>query len=302
MNLSVLDQLRQVALTPLRRSFGADRFAEEQYHSPPGDPGLFGAQSVAWRVHADPSTLVGGISALMLQSLHPLAMAGVADHSDFRERPFERLGRTASFVAATTFASTEVAEAVIAIVRAVHTHVVGLAPDGRPYAASDPELVRWVHVVEVASFLKAHRRYHPMPVRGRDVDRYFAETAVVAEKLGATDVPKSRAEVIAYMGAIRPHLERGDQAAQAMRFLVRPIGSDPLTKSVSVLLELAAIGLLPPWARRMHGLVLPAPVELSAIRPPTWALLNGLRVLGGSPAFVGEARRRCEQAGDTAAA
>lgn len=302
MNIPMLDQVRHLAMTPLRRSFEVDRFDEEQYHSPSGDPGLFGPDSVTWRVHSDPSTIVGGLSALMLQSLHPLAMAGVAEHSDFRERPFERLGRTASFVSATTFASSEVAESVIAIVRAVHTRVVGTAPDGRPYAASDPDLLRWVHVVEMGSFVRAHRRYHPLPVRGRDIDRYFAETAVVAEKLGAHDVPRSRAEVIEYMRGIRSELEAGDQAREAMRFLLQPFGSDPISKGLSQLLELAAVGLLPGWARKMHGVMLPSAVEFSTIRPATWALLNGLRTLGGSPQFVAEARKRCQAPARPAAA
>ena len=300
--IPMLDQVRHLAMTPLRRSFEVDRFDEEQYHSPPGDPGLFGPDSVTWRVHSDPSTIVGGLSALMLQSLHPLAMAGVAEHSDYRERPFARLGRTASFVSATTYASTEVAESVIAIVKAVHTRVEGTAPDGRPYAASDPHLLTWVHVVEMGSFMRSHRRYHPLPVRGRDVDRYFAETAVVAHKLGAIDVPRSRAEVTEYMRAIRPDLAAGEQAREALSFLLRGFGADPISKGISQLMVWAAVGLLPGWARRMHGLVLPSPVELSTVRPATWALLNGLRTFAGSPQFVAEARRRCEARPGSAAA
>ena len=188
-----LVDMRRVVGRSLESAFNADRFPSEQYDDPPGDAGLFGPDSVAWTVHADISMLVGGISALMLQALHPLAAAGVVEHSRYRTEPMRRLSRTASFVAATTFGSTQVAEGVIAEVRAVHRRVEGIAPDGRFYSAQDPELLRWVHVAEVSSFLRAHRRYHPFPLRGPDLDRYFAETAIVAEKLGATDVPHAAA-------------------------------------------------------------------------------------------------------------
>ena len=291
MHVPFVDDLRRLALTPIARNFDVERFPEERYDAPPGDPGLFGPDSVTWRVHADPSLIVGGLSALMLQSLHPLAMAGVADHSDYRERPLARLSRTSSFVAATTYGSTQVAESVIAIVRAVHTRVTGTAPDGRPYSAADPELLRWVHVAEMGSFLRAHRRYHPAPVRGADIDRYFAETAVVAERLGATDVPRSRAEVRAYLRSVRPQLVAGDQAREAMGFLLRPIGSDPVTRAAGQLFVLAAVGLLPEWARRLHAVGHPRPVGLP-VRSAVWGLLNTLRMVGGPPPFVAEARRR----------
>src|SRR5215831_18847783 len=125
-----------------------------------GDAGLFGPDSVTWRVHADLSSmLVGGVSALLLQALHPLALQGVLDHSRFREDPLGRLRRTAAFIAGTTYGSTATAHALIDRVRRVHETVVGTTPGGRPYAADDPHLLTWVHVAEVTSFLRAHRRY-----------------------------------------------------------------------------------------------------------------------------------------------
>src|SRR6185436_498261 len=134
------------------------------------------------RVHANfPAMLAGGISALMLQALHPLAMAGVYDHSAFRDDPFGRLRRTATFVAGTTYGPTKVAEELVATVRRVHENVVGTAPDGRAYAASDPDLLTWVHVAEVASFLRSYRRYAGT-LSTAEQDRYFAETAIVAER------------------------------------------------------------------------------------------------------------------------
>jgi uncharacterized protein (DUF2236 family) len=245
-------------------------------------------------VHADPSGIVGGISALMLQALHPLAMAGVAEHSDYRERPFARLSRTASFVTITTYAATPVAEQVIEVVRAVHEHVRGVAPDGRPYAASDPELLRWVHVAEVGSILRAHRRYHPSPLRGADLDRYYADVAVVAEGLGAVDVPRSRAEVREYLRSVRPDLVGGEQARDVMSFLLSPIGTDPVTRAASAVLQRAAVGLLPGWARAMHGVDHPTGLELGVVRPATFWLLGALRVIGGTPVPVLEARARAD--------
>jgi uncharacterized protein (DUF2236 family) len=175
--------LRGLLNSPLRAALDSSRFPQEQYTDPPGDRGLFGPSSASWHVHGDSSMLVGGIAALLLQTLHPLAMAGVAEHSDYRERPFGRLSRVASFVAATTYGSTPVAESVVESVKAVHERVVGTAPDGRPYSAGDPDLLRWVHVAEVACFYAAHRRYHPRALRGADADRYYDEVAVVAEML-----------------------------------------------------------------------------------------------------------------------
>ena len=141
-----------------------------------GDDGLFGPDSVAWRVHGELATLIGGLRALMLQTLHPLAMAGVADHSAFRTDPFGRLQRTAGFLAATVFGTTDDAERAIATVRRVHRHVRGTAPDGRPYSASDPHLVTFVHVTEVDSFLAAHQVYGRSRLLS-DADRYVGEMA-----------------------------------------------------------------------------------------------------------------------------
>ena len=178
----VIPDPRDAVRSTIATLFSGDRFPEERYDEPLGDEGLFGSDSVAWRVHADTSMFVGGIAALMLQSLHPRAAAVVAGSSNFRERPLHRLSRTGSFVAATTYAATPVAEAIIARVRRVHDRIPG---------SSEPDLLTWIHVAEVTSFLAAYRRYHPSLVFADDVDRYLDETAVVAERLGAVDVPRS---------------------------------------------------------------------------------------------------------------
>lgn len=281
----------------LNRTMGADApgLPGEQYSDPPGDPGWFGPGSVTWRVHADPSMLVGGIAALLLQALHPPTMAGVADHSNYREDPFGRLARTSSFVVGTTYGSTEVAERLVKVVRALHRKVTGTTPEGVPYDANDPDLVTWVHTTEVASFLAAHQRFVPFPVRGEAADRYFHEMAVVAEKLGATWAPRSRVAVRAYFREMQGELSYGDQAREAVRFITTPMGSrsNPMVLLSHQALIQAAIGILPPWARDMLGFRVPAVVDWAMVRPATHVLMNTLRFAGGTPPPLVEARRRC---------
>lgn len=160
------------------------------FENPPGDPGLFGPQSVIWQVHRDfTPMLCGGVSALLLQMLHPLALAGVWDHSNFREDMIGRLRRTSQFVSVTTFGPTAEAERLIAKVKAIHLRVTGVGSDGTPYAASDPALLTWVHVAESSRFLASHLRYRN-PHLSRDLqDQYYREAARIAAALGATAIP-----------------------------------------------------------------------------------------------------------------
>jgi uncharacterized protein (DUF2236 family) len=275
----------------MQRAFEVARFPQEQYCDPPGDPGLFGPDSVTWRVNADPSLVIGGLTALMLQALHPAVLAGVFDHSNFKDQPLRRLSRTASFVRATTYGSTPVAEAIIAAVRRMHTSVVGVTPNGISYRADDPELLRWVHVAEVASFLAAHRRFHPRPVRGDALDAYYAETAVVAEMLGATEVPRSRSAVNAYFEQVRPVLAVTERTRETMSFILAPIGRDPVSQAASFVLGRAAMGLLPRWARDLYGISYPPLFERGTIVPAANALLTTLR-WAARPVVLEEARAR----------
>jgi uncharacterized protein (DUF2236 family) len=287
--------LQQQLLAPIIRTLAADRLPFEQYTDPPGDPGLFGPGSVTWRVHADPSMLIGGLCALLLQTLHPLAMAGIADHSNYREDPLGRLGRTGSFVTGTTYGSTETAERLIRLVKRIHRKVRGTAPDGRAYSASDPELVAWVHVTEVFSFLRAHQRFVPFPVRGEQADRYYHEMATIAERLGAFDVPRTRAAMRAYFRVMRPQLEASGRTLDAVRFLTTP-GRDPLIPWLSgahqVVIQ-ASVGLLPAWAREVLGMRHPTLVDWATVLPATHLLMGALRFAGGPPPALVEARRRC---------
>jgi uncharacterized protein (DUF2236 family) len=292
---AVTEQLR----TSVARSMGGGRarpgLPGEQYSDPPGDPGWFGPGSVTWRVHADPSMMVGGIAALLLQTLHPPTMAGVADHSNYREDPLGRLARTSSFVVGTTYGSTAAADHLVDVVKRVHRRVVGTTPEGVPYSAGDPDLVTWVHTTEVAMFLRAHQRFVPFPVRGEAADRYFHETAIVAEKLGATWVPRSRVAVRSYFRDIQPELAVGDQAREAVRFITTPIRSrtNPMVGLAHQTLIRAAVGLLPSWGRTLLGARQPAVVDWGMVRPATHLLMTTLRFAGGAPGPLVEARRRC---------
>jgi len=227
---------------------------------PPGDDGLFGPGSPSWAVHGDfTAMMIGGVAALLLQMLHPAAMAGVWDHSGFRRDMTGRLKRTAQFVGGTTFGSTVTAEALVARVRRVHARVRGHLPDGTPYSADDPALLTWVHAAEVSMFLAAHLRYRDpaMPPGRRDL--YLAEQARLARMLGADDVPEDWAALAAYMAAVRPRLRADARTREVSRLLIAQPSPSLATAPFNAVMMAAGVDLLPPWARRMHGLALPFP-------------------------------------------
>ncbi len=227
------------------------------FEQPPGDPGLFGPDAVCWRVHGDfTSMMVGGISALLLQALHPLALAGVWDHSNFRQDLIGRLRRTGQFISGTTYGSTRDANWLIDKVRTIHLQVTGTAADGRPYAASDPALLTWVHVAEVSSFLAAHLRYFNPDLPVSEQDRYYAEVALIAERLGATNVPRSCQEVADYLEQIRPQLSCDDRSLEIMRVLFNAPAPSHIAKPFGALMMRAGVDLLPRWAADMLGLEL----------------------------------------------
>ena len=153
-----------------------DTTAQSGFDRPIGDDGLFGPGSAVWTVHSDlTSMLIGGVSSLLLQMLHPAALSGVWDHSNFRNDMHGRLRRTARFIGMTTRGSTEAANAAIARVHVIHDQVAGTLPDGTPYSANDPILLTWVHVAEARSFLSAYIRYRALAFPGPRQDTYFAK-------------------------------------------------------------------------------------------------------------------------------
>lgn len=235
---------------PIRR-WVLDAFPRSQsgidYDRPLGDPGWFGPDSMTWRVHAElPSMLAGGLCALMLQTLHPRALAGVYDHSNFRDDLIGRLRRTTAFVAGTTYAPTAEVDALVARVRRIHTVVRG-SVDGVPYAADEPALLTWVHVTEAYGFLQGFRRYG-RAVPGPLADRYYDEYRRVAEALGATDVPRSEAQVAAYFARQQPQLRLDARAREVLQVLAEvrlPVPVPGLSRDVFLG---AGAALLPDWA------------------------------------------------------
>ncbi len=232
---------------------------EMNLQRPPGDAGLFGPGSATWAVHGDfTSMMIGGIGSLLVQMLHPAALAGVWDHSDFRRDMTGRLRRTAQFISVTTYGPTDAAERMIARVRSVHDRVAGVLPDGTPYSANDPALLTWVHAAEVDSFLRAHLRYRDpaMPVARQDA--YLDEMAQVAVRLGAEDVPRTRAALSAYLAAMRPALRVDDRTRDVARRLIRQPSPSLLNAPVNAVMMQAGIDLMPRWAAQLHGLDVPA--------------------------------------------
>jgi uncharacterized protein (DUF2236 family) len=271
-----IEQLRTDLRRQLRRSVGV----RGQPPPPCDDPALayFPPDSVTRRLHADfPSMLIGGLAALLLQMLHPLAMAGVADFSNYRGDPLGRLARTAAFLGTTSFHSREEAAAAIARVRRIHAGVAGTAPDGRPYAAEDPALLTWVHAAEVRSFLNASVAYGPVVPSRADQDRYVDEMARVALDLGALEVPRSVAGLDAYFEAVRPELRLTGQARTARNFVLRGVTRRPPELATYGLLMAAAQGTLPGWARRQLRLPSVPAGDRLAVRPATRALAGTMR-------------------------
>jgi uncharacterized protein (DUF2236 family) len=259
-----------------------------------GDAGWFGPDSVAWRVHADLGTVVGGLRALLYQTLHPLAMAGVAQHSDYRKDPWGRLHRTAEFVAATTYGTSADAGAAVARVQRVHEHVRGVAPDGRPYAADDPSLLAWVHATEVDSFLAAYQRYGE-GLTAAEADRYVAEMAMVAIAFGADPVPTSVAELATVLAGYELRSTR--QARDATRFLLFPPLPLPVRPTYALIAS-AAVELLPVRAQLELRVVVPPLAGPLAVRPAARALFGTLRwALGESPALAAAKHRTAATTG-----
>lgn len=246
-----------------RSALGAGTVAIER---PPGDPGLFGPGSASWRVHGDvASMLVGGVGALLLQMLHPRALAGVWDHSGWAKDASGRLRRTAAFLGVVTYGSTRQAEAAVARVRRIHERVRGTLPDGTPYAASEPALLTWVHAAEVDCFLRSHLRYRDPFMTGAEQDRYLKEQARVARMLGAEEAPETRAELADYFRRVRPELRADERTRSVSRLLLAQPSPSLLTAPFNHALLRAGVDLLPGWARRMHDLPA-APLATPAIR------------------------------------
>ncbi len=228
--------------------------APPQPINPDNRPGYFPEGSVIRRVHGDPTAmLIGGVTALLLQMLHPKVLAGVWDHSNFRADMRGRLHRTARFIAVTTYGAREDADAIVARVNQIHRAVGGTLPDGTPYRADDPHLLAWVHVSEAIAFLAAWQRSGRAALSAEEQDVYFAEFGRLAEMLGTDPVPRTRAEAEALVSAMRPELRVDHRTREVARFVLDQPAPSRAAAPVQALTFQAAVDLLPPWARTLHG-------------------------------------------------
>ena len=221
------------------------------------DTGLYGPGSVTWRVNADPAMLLAGLRALLLQAVHPLAMAGVAQHSDFKADPWGRLLRTADYVRVTSFGTTDEAQRAAAVVRGIHNRLAGIEPEsGRAYRVNDPELLLWVHCCQVESFLTTTTRCG-LRLTAAEKDAYYAEQVRNARLIGVKRAPASVAEMADYFAEQRHELRVTASAREAARFVLLP----PMPAKVRLgtparpawaLLAGTAFGMLPRWTRRLY--------------------------------------------------
>jgi uncharacterized protein (DUF2236 family) len=245
-------------------------------HGAPG-PRWFGPERPIRRVHGDASMFIGGLSALLLQSLHPLAMAAVAGHSGYRGDPWGRLQRTSTFLATTTFGTEAHAQQACAQVRAVHERIRGVTVDGDAYHAADPHLLAWVHAAEIDSFLRAHQRYGTQPLSEEGCDAYVADTARVATELGVLDPPRNRAELARLLADYRPELRASAQARDAARFLLLNPPVPAAARLPYAVLAANAVSLLPSWAARELNLPRLPILDEWCVRPLGVAVTSAVR-------------------------
>jgi uncharacterized protein (DUF2236 family) len=253
------------------------------------DDGLFGPDSVTWRVVGHPGTIIGGLRALLIQSFHPLALAGVVQHSDYLERPLDRLKRTAYYVTATCFGDTKTAHNAAAHVKRLHRKVRGIDPvTDQPYSAENPDTQLWVHCVEVHSYLAAYRVFGTR-LTAEEQDRFLAESARRAALLNVPleRVPSSVAQMREYFAGVRSQLVVSDDTHATIRFVTRP----PLTRDLAavypglLVLANAAVAITPGDLRRLAGFDRSRAADAAAItaaRPLVASLkLPGVRRVQG---------------------
>lgn len=234
--------------------------------TPKGDRGLFGPESVAWKVHADfISMMIGGISSLIMQALHPQALAGVWDHSTFREDLKGRLGRTAFFIAATTYGPTDMANSIIQKVNHIHTKITGLDEFGKPYSATDPHLLAWVHLTETYCFLNAFENHRKETLTFQDRDQYFSEMSFLAERMGSKKVPNNYLGTSEAIKSYIPELYFGERA-QSILELLENFPSNLISKPFTTLVTRAGLLNLPDWVYPIIGKPTPSNFEHFAVK------------------------------------
>lgn len=278
--MSPLEPLRERLVTHVRGVFNDP--AKGEAPTPPSDHAWFEKDSPIRLVHADVvGMLVGGVRSLLLQMLHPHALQGVLDFSDFRADMHGRLKRTARFIAVTTFAHCDEAQAAVDRVNRIHAEVNGTLPDGTPYDARDPRTLAWVHVVGAQSFLAGYMRYVDPQMNRAARDEYFAQHALIAHKLGANPVPRTEAQATAIFDELKRDLRPSPKAREVARLVLaqRPEGTP---RALQQMIAAEAVTMLPDFARRMLHLdkprlsAMPARLgTLATARTLRWAFRQG---------------------------
>lgn len=259
--------------------FAHDDYPLAQSLDYPGDPGLFGPGSATWRTMGDATAIVGGIRALLIQTAHPEVVAGVRDHSNYRQDPLGRLSRTTSYVTATSYGAMPEVDAALTVVRRAHVPVEGTSERGKEYSASGPAQASWVHNVLVDSFLETYQRFAPSPLTPADADRFVLEQTRLGAKLRADDLPETR-EALRDWVADHPDVAPTQGMTDAMSFLTDP----PLPPTARIgyrMLFAAAVSTIPDRIAKTIGVEASAPAVASGR-----ALLATLRwALGPSPSW-----------------
>jgi uncharacterized protein (DUF2236 family) len=274
-------------MEPLARAFA--RSVQER----PADTGLFGPRSLVWRVHRDRTFPLAGIRSLVVQALHPLAMAGVAEHSNWKQDPFGRIAATSGYILTVTYGDTASANKAGSFVRGVHGHVTGTDPvTGLAYQAGDPSLLLWIHAAMVDSIVHIVQRYG-RGLDAADADRYVAEMVKFAELVGvpADMVPANVAALNEYFESV-DLLQATPSARESIALVLDPPWLDDETRELWRDLGQVAIGTLPDWARSMYGFDQPPPESME--REPVRQLIGAMDFAFESLPGVMEARERIE--------
>ena len=254
--MSIKQAVQQFALQAIGqrvRSITGSDSSLEAFKTPLGDVGMFGPDSMAWRVHANfTAMLAGGLSSLIVQSLHPRALAAVWDHSDFRTRLKDRLEKTSYFVAATTYGGQAMAMQAIEKVNWIHSKIRGFDLQGRPYIANEPELIEWVHIVEVASFLQAYQHLSLHPLSSKECDLYISEMTQVGHLLGAENLPHTWSENQALCSSYSERL-CFDERAQEILQIIESFPTDWVDQPFMKILLQVSFDVMPDWILEKIG-------------------------------------------------
>ena len=267
----------------IRRNY----FRGMEFAGPAGDPGWFGPGSAVWHVHSHTEALVFGLQcAAFIERLDPSIYWMGMHHSRLVQRDDNgeavpvidskgaavRLGHSIAFFIGTAYGSTETAENLARTVRAMHHTIKGVRPDGAAYDADDPDWLRWNYATVVWGLATAHELYHPNPLRGKKLDRYYGEFIRVGHALGGTDLPTTKAETLECLKSYLPRLALTHGAAMA---------TGPNLPMPQSAVDWAVRDTMPKWAKQLLGHTDPNPIERTARRVVVWSIINGLHAAAG---------------------